>query len=219
VRTFPPRGDQSFRDSIQAIVARLRRSYARGRSTGTATFSTVTQHHFNPVARRCAGARHLAEVDELVEPGELQPDDIHTRGVCARVVVVTGERPPTAVEKRPVRRELVPLRNRSPRRSRAVRCYTSIAASGLPTLVPDPLGPTTGDFSCTARHGVLGVGPYPAEDMCPYLINAGKEPLLVRMGCCELLRLPPLRHDPCGARLTLRSSAEAGVALRIAPSG
>ena len=52
----------------------------------------------------------IAEVEELVEPGELQPDDVHTPGVFVhRVVVLTGEQ---AADKRVGRgrygHELVP---------------------------------------------------------------------------------------------------------------
>jgi len=47
--------------------------------------------NFNPLAAMC-GRVTIAEVEELVEPGELDPNDIHTPGVYVqRVVALTPE--------------------------------------------------------------------------------------------------------------------------------
>jgi 3-oxoacid CoA-transferase subunit A len=47
--------------------------------------------NFNPLAAMC-GRITVAEVEELVEPGELRPNDIHTPGVFVhRVVALTRE--------------------------------------------------------------------------------------------------------------------------------
>lgn len=47
--------------------------------------------NFNPLAAMCAGIT-IAEVEELVEPGELNPNDVHTPGVYVqRVVALTPE--------------------------------------------------------------------------------------------------------------------------------
>ena len=47
--------------------------------------------NFNPLAAMCARVT-IAEVEELVEPGELNPNDIHTPGVYVqRVVALTPE--------------------------------------------------------------------------------------------------------------------------------
>jgi 3-oxoacid CoA-transferase subunit A len=53
--------------------------------------------NFNPLAAMC-GRVTIAEVEELVEPGELEPNDVHTPGVYVqRVVALTPEQ---AAEKR-----------------------------------------------------------------------------------------------------------------------
>jgi 3-oxoacid CoA-transferase subunit A len=47
--------------------------------------------NFNPLAAMC-GRVTIAEVEELVEPGELDPNDVHTPGVFVqRVVALTPE--------------------------------------------------------------------------------------------------------------------------------
>ena len=60
--------------------------------------------NFNPLAAMC-GRVTIAEVEELVEPGELNPNDIHTPGVYVqRVVALTPEQAEdTRIGKRTVR--------------------------------------------------------------------------------------------------------------------
>jgi 3-oxoacid CoA-transferase subunit A len=73
---------------------------ARGDRHGNLVFSRAARN-FNPVAAM-AGRVTVAEVEELVEPGELDPDDVHLPGVyVTRVVALT---PAQAAEKRIERR-------------------------------------------------------------------------------------------------------------------
>ena len=57
--------------------------------------------NFNPLAAM-AGRVTIAEVEELVEPGEIDPDCIHTPGVFVQRVVLASA-PATLVEKRTTR--------------------------------------------------------------------------------------------------------------------
>ena len=60
--------------------------------------------NFNPLAAMC-GRVTIAEVEQLVEPGELNPNDVHTPGVFVqRVVALTPEQAADKrIEKRTVR--------------------------------------------------------------------------------------------------------------------
>lgn len=60
--------------------------------------------NFNPLAAMC-GRVTIAEVEELVEPGEIDPNDVHTPGVFVqRVVALTPEQAADKrIEKRTVR--------------------------------------------------------------------------------------------------------------------
>jgi len=60
--------------------------------------------NFNPLAAMC-GRVTIAEVEELIEPGELDPNDVHTPGVYVqRVVALTPEQAADKrIEKRTVR--------------------------------------------------------------------------------------------------------------------
>ncbi|MBE7324032.1 CoA transferase subunit A [Nocardioides sp. Y6] len=61
--------------------------------------------NFNPLAAMC-GRLTIAEVEHLVEPGELDPNEVHTPGVYVqRVVALTPEQ---AVEKRIEKRTVTP---------------------------------------------------------------------------------------------------------------
>ena len=91
VRTFPtPEGEKQF-VLEEAIVADfgLVRAW-KGDRHGNLVFRQSARN-FNPLAAMC-GRVTIAEVEHLVEPGDLPPDDVHTPGVFVqRVVELTPE--------------------------------------------------------------------------------------------------------------------------------
>ncbi|MBX3068468.1 MAG: succinyl-CoA--3-ketoacid-CoA transferase, partial [Cryobacterium sp.] len=58
--------------------------------------------NFNPIAAM-AGRVCIAEVEELVEPGELDPDAIHLPGVFVHRIVNVGNNIEKRIERRTVK--------------------------------------------------------------------------------------------------------------------
>jgi 3-oxoacid CoA-transferase subunit A len=103
-KVFPTRdGNREF-VLEKAIVADfgLVRAW-KGDRHGNLVYRDSAQN-FNPLAAMC-GRVTIAEVEELVEPGELDPNHVHTPGVFVqRVVVLTPEQTSDKrIEKRTVR--------------------------------------------------------------------------------------------------------------------
>ncbi|GAA0234365.1 CoA transferase subunit A [Cryptosporangium japonicum] len=75
----------------------------KGDRHGNLVFRRAARN-FNPLAAMC-GRVTIAEVEHLVEPGEIDPDDVHTPGVYVhRVVALTPEQASDKrIEKRTVR--------------------------------------------------------------------------------------------------------------------
>lgn len=77
-----------FEEAIRADFAFVHA--ARGDRHGNLVFEKSTRN-FNPLAAM-SGRVSIAQVDELVEPGELDPDSIHLPGIYIdRVIALTAE--------------------------------------------------------------------------------------------------------------------------------
>jgi 3-oxoacid CoA-transferase subunit A len=101
VRTFGGR-ECVLEDSITTDFALVRA--AVGDRHGNLVF-TKAARNFNPVVAM-AGAVTIAEVEELVDPGQVDPDDVHLPGIFVqRVVALSAEQ---AADKRIERRTVRP---------------------------------------------------------------------------------------------------------------
>lgn len=75
----------------------------KGDSAGNLVYR-ATARNFNPVMAM-AGKITIAEVEELVEPGELDPDHIHTPGIYVHRIF-QGEKYEKRIEQRTVRKKI-----------------------------------------------------------------------------------------------------------------
>lgn len=147
---------------------------------GNLVFKGTAQNFNLDMAK--AGNICIAEVEEIVEAGEIDPADVHLPGVYVNMVV-QGEGYEKRIEKVTEQGGSSAASQINPTRERIVRraalefedgMYVNLGI-GIPTMSSNYL-PEGVTIELQSENGLMGMGPYPEVGMAdPDLINAGKE--------------------------------------------
>jgi 3-oxoacid CoA-transferase len=146
----------------------------------------MTEQNFNR-AMATAADLVVAEVDQVVEVGELDPDEIHTPGLYVDYLVeahTTLEELGTSASVEAAGQKVDEARMNMARRALAELRRGDVVnlGIGIPTLVADLIGPEDGIIMHT-ENGMLGVGPAPEEGgALDFPVNAGKIPVTALPG-------------------------------------
>ncbi len=175
--------EQVFIEGIRGNVAFVRAWKAD--TAGNLTYR-MTEQNFNR-AMAAAADLVIAEVEEIVPVGTIDPNNIHTPGCFVDFLVQATLSPADLGSSASVNTARKPSESRL---NMARRAFAELQKGdvvnlgiGIPTLVADLIKPEDGIILHT-ENGMLGVGPTPADGggALDYPVNAGKMPVTALPG-------------------------------------
>ncbi|CAN5737893.1 3-oxoacid CoA-transferase subunit B [soil metagenome] len=175
--------EQVFVKGIRANVAFIRAW--RADTAGNLTYR-MTEQNFNRAMATAADVV-IAEVEEIVPVGILDPNFIHTPGCYVDYLVqasITLENLGTSASLRAAKKADDARNNLGKRAFRELKKGDVVNLGiGIPTLVADFIQPEDGIILHT-ENGMLGVGPSPTDGggALEYPVNAGKVPVTALPG-------------------------------------
>lgn len=173
-----------FEKALHANVAFIRAWKAD--TAGNLTYR-MTEQNFNK-AMATAADLVIAEVEQIVPVGEIEPENIHTQGCYVDYLVqahITFEDLGTSASVKNSSKKVDEGRMNIARRAFKELKKGDVVnlGIGIPTLVADLIKPEDGIILHT-ENGMLGVGPEPQGDAgaMDYPVNAGKVPVTALKG-------------------------------------
>jgi 3-oxoacid CoA-transferase len=172
-----------FVEALRANVAFIRAW--RADTAGNLVYR-MTEQNFNK-AMAMAADLVVAEVEEIVPVGALDPNTIHTPGICVDYLVqahMTLADLGTSASVESSAKKVSAARMHMARRALAELRRGDVVnlGIGIPTLVADLITPEHG-IILHSENGMLGVGPAPeAGGALDYPVNAGKIPVTALPG-------------------------------------
>lgn len=169
-------------DSLRADFALIKA--AKADTEGNLVFNKTARNFNHDMAS--SGKITIAEVDEIVEAGQIDPDKVHVPGIYVQKVVL-AENKEKKLEKFRKQEDVGKIDQGkgkiAKRAAEEIRngMYINLGI-GIPNLVVDYLSPDV-DVTVQTENGMLGVGPYPFGKEDPDLINAIKEAVSETKGC------------------------------------
>ncbi len=146
----------------------------------------MTEGNFNHSAATAAKLV-IAEVEEIVAVGEIDPNAVHTPGCFVDYLVeakLTEEDLGSSASVSSSAKKVEESRLRIAREALSELCYGDVVnlGVGVPTLVADLITPGCG-ISIHSENGMLGLGPEPESGgAMDYPVNAGKVPITALPG-------------------------------------
>ncbi len=184
-----PKPTASFNGRNYVLEESITGDYAlikayKGDTEGNIVFRKTARNFNQDMAT--AAKLTIVEVEELVEKGQINPDEIHLPGIYVHRIV-KGEKYEKRLER--VRdpkqaTESDPLKSKIAKRAAEELedgMYVNLGI-GIPNLIPDFL-PKNKHISFHSENGMLGMGPYPYGKEDPDLVSAIKEGVSETIGC------------------------------------